>query len=155
MSAIFKITNLPIFTMRMKRRKERLANRRIMHKRIIVELDKWVKKNFEKEGQLAYPGKGWEPLKAQTILAKKKGWGDYVATSKGMILHNKGFLKSKWGHNFTKRGASYFSKVEYGPYHHKPSSKSDLPERRILPTEKQFRPTLKKMGLAHIRVALS
>ena len=119
---------------------------------IIVELDKWVQKNFEEDGKKAYPGKGWEKLDKRTILAKKKGWGQYVSATKPLILRNKGLLKSSWGANYTDRGASYFSKRDYGHFHHDGSG--HLPERRILPTQKQFAPILRKMGLKHIRLSL-
>ena len=104
-------------------------------------VDKWIQKNFEHEGKDAMSG-GWEPLSARTLLARKRGYGDYVKSGNPKILQNKGTLKARWKHYASERTSYIRSMVDYGIYHHKGTG--HLPERRIVPTDKQIRPQLRK-----------
>lgn len=133
-----------------------------LHKSVIL-IDRWIQKNFQTEGQLAYPGKGWQPLAASTIAsrlgqtrvkraAEKKGKSSSDATLK--ILQQNGWLRNRWKHYWDNRQAIVQSGVDYGIYHDSSEPRKKLPERKILPTEKQIMPELIKIFGKHIETSL-
>jgi phage gpG-like protein len=135
----------------------------VFHQAVIVT-DRWVQKNFQTEGQMAYPGAGWQKLAASTIAgrlgqrrvkeaAKKKGKEPSTATLK--ILQQSGWLRSKWKHFWNDKIAIIQSGVSYGIYHDSDAPRKRLPERKILPTEKQIMPELMKLFGAFVKTSLS
>ncbi len=116
-----------------------LKDRRKVNARAVVVTDRWIQKNFQQEGALAYPGTGWKPLSPVTIAARRKGKGKGSVK----ILQDTGQLRSRWKKLWTSKFAKIQSGVPYSDKHHK--GVGHIPERRILPTEAQIRPELMKL----------
>jgi phage gpG-like protein len=142
-----------------------------LHQAVIV-VDRWVIKNFESEGQLAYPGQGWKPLARSTIEGKERAWGKAMKgkgyTKSGLItkklankiagnkiLQDRGWLRSRWKRYWNNEFAIVQSAVDYGIYHDSDAPRKHLPERKILPTDKQILPQLRKLFNLWIRTNLS
>jgi hypothetical protein len=116
----------------------------------VIYLDRWIQKNFDSSGKMAMGGGGWKPLADSTMRAREKGWGYYKPkTANPQILRHKGFLKSRWKHDFnnrrgivesyaTAKGSTYY----YGVAH---DEGKGVPERRILPQEKQISKKIKEI----------
>ena len=132
------------------------------HKAVIL-IDRWIQKNFQAEGKMAYPGQGWQPLAASTIAARlgqrrvkaaasKKGKAREDATLK--ILQQNGWLRDRWKHYWNDKYAQIQSGVDYGIYHDSDQPRTKLPERKIIPTEKQIMPELLKIFGKHIETSL-
>lgn len=140
--------NTTEFLKRIERKQKKLDDRTLTNKKAVILLDNWIQKNFQSEGELAYPGKGWEPLDPKTIKARRTG------TNKGRsdkILQDTGQLRGRWKHTWTQRAAKIQSGVEYGEYHEKGRG---VPERRVLPTEEQIMPALLKLFGRFVRTSL-
>lgn len=133
---------------RLSRMTKGLSDRRRVNARATVIVDRWIQKNFQKEGQLAYPGTGWKPLKPSTIASRRKGKG------KGgvKILQDTGHLKGRWKKSWTATFAKVQSGVPYSEIHHE--GKGHVPERRILPTDAQIRPELMKLFADFVRMQI-
>jgi hypothetical protein len=132
------------------------------HKSVIL-VDRWIQKNFETEGKLAYPGEGWKPLAESTIkqrlrqprvkaAAKKRGKAAGNATLR--ILQRNGWLKSRWKHYWNDQYAIVQSGVDYGVYHDSYEPRKRLPQRKILPTVSQIMPQLIKVFGDFVRTNL-
>lgn len=130
----------------------------------VILIDRWIQKNFQTEGQLAYPGRGWQPLAASTIkarlgqtrvkrAAKAKGKKPAEATLK--ILQQSGWLRDRWKHYWNDEYAIIQSGVDYGIYHDSDAPRKRLPERKITPTEKQIMPDLMKLFGGWVKTTLS
>ena len=159
---IFKIVNLKQFSARMKKKVRKLDKRGGAggpYHMAVIYLDRWIQKNFDKDGKPAMGGSGWKPLAASTIRAREKGWGDYVKDSSPQILRNRGTLKSRWKHDYnnrraiienfaTAKGSTYY----YGLAHDE--GRGHLPERRILPKEKQVSKKIKEIFGFWIRTSM-
>lgn len=147
MTFVIKVVGLKRLQRKMLRRKNRLTggNARGVSKKANMQalavVDRWIQKNFDGQGKLSMGGGGWQPLSARTLLARQKGWGDYVKSNNPKILQNKGNLKNRWKHYASERTSYIRSTTDYGIYHHKGEG---VPKRRITPTQKQIRPQLKK-----------
>jgi phage gpG-like protein len=129
------------------------------YQQAVLLVDRWIQKNFETEGQKAYPGKGWKPLAPSTMRAREKGWGDYIADPAPKILQNKGWLKGKWKHNWNAREGIVESGVTYGEYHDQgkrilTKQKGKLPQRKITPNEEMIGPEIKKLLAFWVRGVL-
>lgn len=109
------------------REKKLVQNQNKMNKLMLVELDKWIQKNFESEGELAG---GWEPLALSTILEKAK-------IGKEKPLHRTGFMKTQWKHLATNEKVALQSMADYSYKHEHGFPPTNLPARKILPAEKQ------------------
>ena len=138
----------------MAQRVERLKNFKKVNLAAIVAIDGWVQRNFKSEGALAGGGSPWKPLSPQTLLRRRK-------EGKGAkILQDTGQLKSRWKHQASARHTVLQSGVDYGTYHDsdEPRKMKDgkpiLPQRKILPTNEQAKPILKKIYLFFIRKSL-
>lgn len=132
----------------MTRKQKKLDNRTLTNKKAVILLDRWIQKNFQSEGDLAYPGKGWEPLDPKTIAARRKG---EKIDREDKILQDTGQLRSRWKHTWTQRSAKIQSGVDYGEYHEKGKG---VPERRVLPTEEQIMPELLKLFGKFVQTSL-
>ena len=150
----FRLLGAAGFKRRMSERSKRLKNTKKVNLAAIVAIDSWVQQNFKSEGDLAGGGSPWEPLSPQTLLRRRK-------EGKGAkILQDIGQLKSRWKHQASARDAKLQSGVDYGTYHDsdKPRKMKDgkpiLPKRKILPTQEQAKPILKKIYEFFIRKSL-
>ena len=114
-----------------------LKDRRKLNARSVVLVDRWIQKNFQQEGQLAYPGTGWQKLSPVTIASRRKGKGSVK------ILQDTGQMRSRWKKFWTSKFAKVQSGVPYSEKHHE--GLGHIPERRILPTEAQIKPDLLKL----------
>ncbi len=156
---IFKIINLKQVSRALTRKQTKLNKRSIIYKKAVIVVDRWIQKNFDKSGKMAMGGSGWKPLAPSTIRARAEGWGDYKKMSRPQILRARGTLKRSWKSDWNNRrgiiesyatgkGSTYY----YGYAHHE--GKGNLPERRILPKEKQIMPQIRKLFGKWIKTSL-
>jgi hypothetical protein len=54
----------------LERKRTALQHRGNAFHQAVIVTDRWVQKNFQTEGQMAYPGSGWKPLAQSTIEGK-------------------------------------------------------------------------------------
>lgn len=132
----------------MARRAERLSRLRTANLAAIIQVDKWVQKNFKQEGSLSGGGSPWKPLAPSTLAGRRKGRG--VGSAK--ILQDKGQLKTRWKHTATARTAVLQSGVPYGDYHDRGTG--TIPKRKILPTQRMVKPILKRIYKAFLKKGL-
>jgi phage gpG-like protein len=150
MSAV-KVLNLKQINKRLRRVHRDIGDPTKFYKMTIIAIDRWIQKNFEEEGAMAYPGAGWKPLAPTTVWARQKGWGDYVAQPDPKILQNKGQLKTRWKMNWNKKQGAIWSGVEYGEFHdqgepvRRGKKSGNIPQRKIIPTEKMIEGMLRKL----------
>lgn len=131
------------FQMSMKKRGAKLKQMQIPNKKATIVMDRWIQLNFRQEGA---PAGGWEPLSKTTLsMRRNKGKG-------AKILQDTGALKSKWKPYYNITMARIRSGVDYGEKHDK--GLDGLPQRRILPTEKEIMPELLPIYKKHIRTSL-
>jgi phage gpG-like protein len=160
--APFKIVGLKRLEKNMVSKRRKLLKRRgrggPFHMAVIF-LDAWIQRNFKSDGKKAMGGGGWKPLAPATIRARAEGWGDYKKDSNPQILRNRGTLRQSWKHDYnndraiienyaTAKGSTYY----YGLAHDE--GRGDLPERRILPQDKQIAKDIKKIFGYWIRTSL-
>lgn len=124
----------------------KLENRRKVNAQAIALTDKWIQKNFQRQGLLAHPGTGWKPLSPVTLMMRRKG---PKKTGRVMILQDTGTMRSRWKHFWDTWVAKIQAGVDYAYKHH--YGKEGLPVRRVLPTEKQIGPDLKKLFAKFVR----
>jgi len=136
---LIKAVGFNLLQWAMDRRMQKLKNREKVNAQATVVVDRWIQKNFDEQGRLAMGGSGWRPLAAQTLAMRRKGFG----TGSAKILQDTGTLKKKWKHLWTAGLAKVQSGVDYARHHH--YGMYGLPVRRILPTDKQIWPALKKL----------
>ncbi|MBW2638370.1 MAG: hypothetical protein JRC86_12825 [Deltaproteobacteria bacterium] len=123
----------------MKKKAQRLENRRKVNARAVAATDKWIQDNFESQGSLAMGGKGWRSISAQTLLGRREGSG----SGSHKILQDTGDLKKRWKHTWDHRLGKIQSGVDYAEPHH--YGNAWLPVRRILPMDRQIWPILEKL----------
>jgi phage gpG-like protein len=135
----------------------------VFHQSTII-LDRWVQKNFQSEGQMAYSGQGWKPLAESTkagrlgqrrVKEAAKAKGKPVKTATIKILQQSGWLRNRWKHFWNDKYAIIQSGVDYGIYHDSDAPRKKLPQRKITPTEKQIMPELLKLFGKFIKTSLS
>lgn len=123
----------------------KVENTQVLNARLVLGAENWIQKNFQEQGKLAHPDTGWKPLSAATLMRRrKKGAG-------AKILMDTGTMRSRWKHNWNKRTGTLQSGVPYAAKHH--YGWQSLPVRRIMPTEAQLRPIIKKIGEAWLKEA--
>jgi len=144
-----KMVGMKAFQQAMKNRLKKLKDRRKVYGRAVVIIDRWIQKNFQQEGKLAMGGGGWKSLAAATIEQRRKGKKSRFGTK---ILQDRGWLRDKWKKTWTARYGAVQSKMDYSEGHHK--GLGHLPERRILPTEKQMMPELTKVFEHFVSVSI-
>jgi len=128
---------------------QQLNNRRAVNAQAIAVTDRWIQKNFQSQGKLAHPGTGWKELSPMTIMLRRKG---PKKTGKIMILQDTGTMRSRWKHFWDPWVAKIQAGVDYAYKHH--FGKDNLPVRRILPTQKQIGPEIKKLYEKFVRKIL-
>ena len=146
--ASFQITGLRKLQRVMERRSKRLRQRRTVNARAIAITDRWIQKNFREEGKLAGDGTPWAPLKAATLGRRRKG----LKQSSDKILQDTGTLRKRWKSLWTAVSAKIQSGVNYGWFHQHGTRK--MPQRKILPTQKQLGPLLKKIYGKFVKTAI-
>lgn len=142
----FRLLGAPEFKRKMVKRSENLKDIKKANLAAIVAIDSWVQRNFKSEGALAGGGSPWKPLALSTLLNRRK-------EGKGAkILQDTGHLKGRWRHQASARHAVLQSGVEYGTKHE--TGTDNIPQRKILPTQEQAKPILKKIYTLFIRKGL-
>lgn len=146
------------------RKQEGLGRRGSAFHKAVIMLDAWVQRNFQTEGKMAYPGDGWKPLAPSTIAGRRsQGRYQNAARERGKdagsatvrILQDVGWLRSRWRHIWNDRMALIQSGVDYGVYHDSDEPRSGrLPQRKILPREKQVMPELLRIFGDFVRTNL-
>jgi len=147
-TAYFQVIGLDMLQKKMVKRRRNLEQRRGLNKRVIVMIDRWIQKNFQSEGQLAHPGKGWKRLSPQTIIQRRQGRNVGLGVK---ILQDTGQLRSRWKHEYNDRRAVVQSGVPYSGKHHYGKG---VPERRILPQYGQIRDDILKLYRHHVSVSI-
>lgn len=108
----------------------RMKNRRPVFLAAVIEYEKWIKNNFVAAGTLHDNAKfHWEPLKPETIAARRQGGGG------AKILRDTDNLMLRWNRTATNNRGRIQSGVNYSIVHQDGSG--PVPQRRIFPTKKQ------------------
>lgn len=94
---------------------------------------KWVDENFKKQGGLLKEGK-WQKLADSTL--KRRRTRKKKPTESKNILMDSGDLKKSINTRFTSRGVWIGTAKDYGIYHDSDAPRRKLPQRRILPRQK-------------------
>jgi len=139
-----KILNHEAVFGHMRKVKLKLKDRTKVNQRAALFIFRWIVKNFDAQGEYTTSG-GWAPLAASTLLARKKGWGNYIKSSKPKILMNTGDLRNNWTLSWNSRKALVKSKMKYAIIHEKGNSSNRPPKRKILPTHKMIIKDLRKI----------
>ncbi len=122
---------------------------RSAHARAMVFIEKWIQKNFEQEGALAMEGAKWKPLKPSTIARRRHG-RNAAHAGEVKILRDRGWLKNKWKPYYSAHKIAYQSMMDYGVYHDSDKPRHRLPQRRIIPRQRQVRGDIRRIYLKHI-----
>lgn len=138
----FKAPKLDKFKSGMKDRHKKASNQRKVNAAALVMVDRWIQKNFQREGDPK-----WKPLSPVTIALRRRGRG----AGRPKILQDTGQLKTRWKHLFTHKKSVIQSGVEYGLKHEEGLR---VPKRKILPTNKQIWPELKKVYQSFVKRSL-
>jgi len=144
--AAFKLVGMKALQDSLTAKARKLENRRKVNAQAVALTDKWIQKNFQTQGRLAHPGTGWKPLSPVTLMMRRKG---PKKTGKVMILQDTGTMRSRWKHFWDAWVAKIQAGVDYAYKHH--YGKEGLPVRRVLPTQKQIGPDLKKLFAKFVR----
>ena len=147
--AAFKLKGMKALQDSLTKKARKLENRRKVNAQAIALTDRWIQKNFQTQGKLAHPGTGWKPLSPVTIMMRRKG---PKKTGKVMILQDTGTMRGRWKHFWNAWVAKIQAGVDYAYKHH--FGKDGLPVRRVLPTQKQIGPDLKKLFAKFVRKIL-
>lgn len=145
---LLKTIGLSALQKSMRKRAQSLKNREKVNAQATVVVDGWIQRNFNAQGAMSMGGKGWKPLQAATLKARRHGLGK----GSGKILQNSGDLRKRWKHLWSVKLAKVQSGVTYGIYHEKGTK--HLPVRRILPQNKQIWPLIEKLYSQFIKKIL-
>ncbi len=148
--AEFKIIGLTKLVTKAKKIKTKLERRRTINHKAVIVMDRWIQKNFQQQGKLAVQG-GWDDISPATKERRRKGINK-KRRGQFKILQDTGQLRQRWEHVYTNRMAKITSNVDYGIYHEKGTKR--IPQRKIMPTEKQVMPELKKLFTGWVRTNL-
>lgn len=140
----FDVTGLKSLIKYAASRKKKLSDQRSTHAKAVVAIDAWIQKNFQQEGGLVLPGQGWQKLAPQTIARRRQ--------KSSRILQDTGHLKSRWKKQWTNKRGLIQSGVPYSVFHEEGTK--HIPQRKILPEEKQIMPTLIKIYGKFVRTTL-
>jgi len=113
------------------------------YKKVAVFLDRWVQKNFSKEGDIAQRG-GWKSFSSSNLRLLKD--------PKAKLLQDKGRLRSSFIPFSSLFNAGIGSKLHYAKKHQE--GEGALPPRPMLPEKKQVWPDIKKILNLHTRDVL-
>jgi phage gpG-like protein len=132
MTITMQMVGFDILKANMAKRQARLNQRRAVNARAVTVVDRWIQKNFQSQGGNVG---GWKPLAEATKTPKRGG-------DSAKILQDTGTMRAKWNHIATSKEAKIVSGVDYSIYHNEGKG---VPERRILPTNAEIWPALKKV----------
>lgn len=119
---------------------KRLSNKRGMHLSAVITYERWIKKNFRAEGKNHENGKfKWKPLKESTVERRRKGKGK----GQPKILRDTGNLMLRWDRVATNTYGWLRSGVSYSSIHENGDRRRGIPQRKILPSDKQGRKIIK------------
>lgn len=149
MSVTLKLIGIDKLKSIFAKRKKKLDRLRIPNLKAVTYIDRWIQKNFESQGKKAYPGRGWQPLKAATIKRRRQGKKKSLGFK---ILQDTGRLKTHWRQQATQREGWVRSGVIYGRFHEEGTK--HLPKRKILPTRKQILPAMIKIFKRHVNLSI-
>ncbi len=149
MSFAVKVINHDAVMSKMRKVKLRLDDRTRVNKRAAVFVLGWIQRNFTEQGKRTG---GWKALAPSTLLARAKGWGDYIKSTKPTILQNKGKLKNDWALHYSRTMAVLESNADYSVAHDE--GKGHVPKRKITPTNKMIIKDLRKIYGHFIRTSL-
>ncbi len=179
--ADFKIDNLPQFMRRIKTKNRKLKRRGGLggpYHMAAQYVHSWIGQNFKTEGKKAYPGTGWKKLSPVTLgmIAETarggKGKKSVEIAKRPKILQDVGTLRSDWKTSWNHKEAVVESTATakggyyYGMAHDQGKKrvgkvvktgrnrKVKLPQRKILPEEKQIAKKIKEIFGYWIRVSI-
>ena len=125
---------------KMENSRRKLTQRKSVNARAVVVVDRWIQKNFQSNG---FNVGGWKKLENPS---EKRGG------KSAQPLKDTGRLRMAWHFKANNTEASITSGVDYGHYHDQTDKKfKHVPQRRILPTNKEIWPTLKRLYSSFVR----
>ena len=145
-----------------KRRLDKIDNdlkkSEVAYKQSTIIFDLWIQDNFKTEGGKVV---GWKQLADSTLgaISKTRRGGVHLKKVKHgpkILQGRSGWLKSHWKPYWTSKSGGIYSEAEvsggvyYGVFHNSDKPRKRLPQRRILPYNKEVWPTIKKIFEAHL-----
>jgi len=110
-----------------------LKNPRALYARWGIQGLKWVNENFTKQGALLQEG-NWKELAPSTLRARRTRKRKRTNSTK--ILIDNGELRKSFGPRFSDKGVYVGTEKEYAIYHESDAPRKKLPQRRMLPRQK-------------------
>jgi len=110
-----------------------LKNPRALYARWGIQGLKWVDENFKKQGALLQEG-NWKKLKPSTLRARRTR--KRKPTNSELILIDNGELRKRFEPRFSDKGVYIGTEVQYAIYHESDAPRKKLPQRRMLPRQK-------------------
>ena len=138
--ASMRIVGLEALKRSLEAKARKLQNRKTVNARAVAVTQAWIDKNFQQQGRLAHPGRGWKELSPNTLMMRRRGPRRLKVVK---ILQDTGTMRSRWKHFWSAWVAKIQSGVDYAYKHH--YGEEGLPVRRVLPTEEQIGPKIKEV----------
>lgn len=126
------------------RKQKAMTSFRVVHKKASILLDKWVQRNFRREGKDLGADK-WPPFKAGGRI--KKG----ILDTGAKLLQDTGRLRGSFRPFHSERDAGIGSALPYSKPHE--LGLGHLPMRRMLPKEKDIHDAMIKLFDSHVKKA--
>lgn len=134
---------------------QNFSNPRGLYARWGVTALRWIDENFRRQGALLAEG-AWKPLSSSTIRSRtrkgkqrqaRKGGGGYKT------LMVTGALRSSYSTKFDREGVIIGSSKNYAIYHESDKPRRVIPQRRMLPRQKDesFTERLSKVALNYVK----
>lgn len=142
--AQMKIVGADRLRKKMDRAKKKLIHRKKLNARAVVTVDKWIQRNFQQEGKLT--GQKWKALSASTLLARRNKKAGSIK-----ILQDTGEMRKSWKHQWNDKVARIMNMKPYSIKHQKGI---DVPIRRIIPSESEIMPDLRKIFQNYVKTSL-
>ncbi len=134
---------------RMNARQKKLKNLRPTYRKAGILIQRWIDLNFRREGGMHDKASlKWVPLKASTVAGRRKGTG----VGRPRILQDTGRLKADWQMIVTTRSITYRSQKSYSRAHEDGTSR--IPQRKILPEEKQAAKIVFPVFREHVKTSI-
>jgi hypothetical protein len=158
MTLSMKVTGFNVMQSAMAKRKKDLSKRRAANSNAVVVLDRWIQLNFRTEGGNVG---GWKPLSRETKEAFRPGWGkvSYRGGNDSKILQDTGTGRKSWKHIVSHKEAGIIN-VAVHPYTREKNymynhdKGKGVPQRRILPTNEEIWPQIKKVYAKFIKSSI-
>ena len=144
-----KMVGMAKVTASLKKKYDKLTNKKPAIGRCVVQAEKWVQVNFRTQGKNVG---GWKTLEDSTIYARRHGKKKNNSTQ---ILQDVGYLRDNWKHYWDNdKGFIQSQADDYGIFHDKGGRGGRPPKRRILPKQAEMWPKFKKIFNNFIRESL-